>query len=129
MATVKPGRYDLSLYRGDTYQWRFLLWADPEQTDPFDLTDILVAAEVRERPGGTRITELVCVVTLPNQVDVTLNADQCGMLPTKGAWDLQLTQPGPPDVVRTVIAGQVIVTADVTESTRAPYVPPVLVTV
>lgn len=120
---MKPGRFDLDLYRGDTYQWRFLLWEDDAQTVPFDLADRTVAAEIRDRPGGHKITSLACVVALPNQVDVTLNADDCGLLPTKGAWDLQLTEPGPPDVVRTVIAGSVQVTGDVTESSRWPVEP------
>ena len=118
---MKPARYDLALYRGDTYQWRYRLWQDAEQTIPVDLAGVGVAAEIRDRPGGSKITEMPCVVTLPNIIDVMLSAIACGMLPTKGSWDLQLTYPNDPDpIVRTIVAGAVQVTADVTESTRTP---------
>lgn len=113
---MKPARYDLALYRGDTYWWRFALWQDTAQTIPVDLTGVVAAAEIRERPGGTKITPLTATITAPNLIDVTLDATACGLLPVKGGWDLQLTYPV--GSVRTVVAGSVQVTADVTESTR-----------
>ena len=33
-----PADYNLTLYRGDTGRWRFVLWADAGKTQPLDLT-------------------------------------------------------------------------------------------
>ena len=39
--------YPLRIYRGDTYRWRFMLWADPDRTVAVDLTGVVVGAEIR----------------------------------------------------------------------------------
>lgn len=113
---MKPARYDLKLYRGDTYTWRFTFWSDDDHTVPADLTTVEIAAEIRDRSAGAKVTALTCTLNPPNVVDVNLAADDCGFLPVKGGWDLQLIYPG--DIVRTVVAGSVQVTADITQSTR-----------
>jgi hypothetical protein len=111
-----PGTYALTLYRGDSYSWRFRLWNDPEKTDPADLTDVTAKAEIRDKPGGLTIMELACSVELPNIVHVDLTADLwLDWVLAKAVWDLQLTW-GTGEVV-TVVAGGVTVTADVTDST------------
>ena len=112
---MRPGRFDLDLYRGDSYAWRFQLWQDAEKTSPVDLAGAEVRSEIRDRPGGAAITELGCVVELPNDVNVTLTAEQCADCPSKGQWDLQLTFAD--GTVRTPVAGSVMTTADVTDST------------
>ena len=112
---MTPGRYDLDLYRGDSYQWRFQLWQDAEKTSPVDLAGAEVRSEIRDKPAGAVIIELACVITLPNTIDVTLSAEDCANCPSKGVWDLQAIFPG--DIVRTPVAGNVLVTSDVTDST------------
>jgi hypothetical protein len=112
---MMPGTYPLTLYRGDTYTFRVVLWADPEQTDPVDLTGATVAAEIRDKPSGTTIVSMTCTVTTPNIVDVALDADDAELVPLKGAWDLEITYPD--GTVHTVLAGAVTATADVTHST------------
>lgn len=111
-----PGVYNLELYRGDSYQWRFTLWDDAEMTEETDLTDATAACEIRDRSGGADITILDCTITLPNIIDVVFEsplwADE---VPTKGFWDLQLTWT--PNIVRTVVRGTVTVTGDITDST------------
>lgn len=109
-----PGNYQMLIYRGDSYRWQFKLWADVDKTDPLDLTGITPKAEIRDKPGGKKITPIACVVTLPNIIDATLTAVASAALTAKGSWDLQLTYSG--GDVSTVLAGPVVVTADVTDS-------------
>lgn len=112
---MMPSAYDLLLYRGDTGRFRFVFWADSAKTDPYDLSGVTVAAQIRDKPAGLKITDLACAVTLPNIVDVTLTPVASRTLPSRGAWDLQWTYAG--GDVRTVVAGKANVTDDVTDST------------
>jgi hypothetical protein len=125
---VQPGDYPLTLYRGDTYHWQFTLWTDDAKTVPADLTGATAKAEIRDTPGGSTIVATVCVITLPNIVDMQLLAAASATLPPKGVWDLQITYTSSGSVM-TVLAGQVLVTADVTDSTSglvAVAAPPVV---
>lgn len=115
---MKPGTFNLDLYRGDSYAWRFTLFEDAFSTVPVDLATATVKAEIRNASAGTTIVPLTAVITQPNIVDVSLTAIQSAALPAKGVWDLQLTFA---DLsVRTVVAGSVAVTGDVTDSVAAP---------
>jgi hypothetical protein len=111
---VTPGQYPLSLYRGDTYRWQFKLWADADRTQPADLTGVEAKAQIRDRPGGAIIVGLICTISLPNIIDVVLNAGLSVTLPQVCVWDLQLTYAS--GDVNTVLAGPVAVTPDVTDS-------------
>ena len=105
-----PGKHTLSVYRGDTRRWQFALWADADKTQPTDLTGVTVQAQIQT---STSVVSLVCSVTLPNLVNMTLNAPESkSLVPGKGVWDLQLTYPT--GDVATVIGGDVMITADVT---------------
>lgn len=110
---MQPASLPLDLYRGDSYALR-LLFTD-SNNNPIDFTGVLAKAQIRDRPAGTTIVPLTCVITLPNQIDVTLLATDSQNLPPAGVWDLQLTYAS--GDVRTPIAGPVTVTADVTDST------------
>lgn len=113
-----PAAYALEVYRGDTYQWQFVLWQDAAQTIPYDLSTVTAKAEIRDQPGGLLIVPLTLTVILPNAIEATLDAAHSSQLPVPGAfWDLQLTSAT--GWVTTVIAGAVKVTADVTDSTPA----------
>jgi len=107
-----PADFPLDLYRGDSGRWRFKFWSG---SGPYDLTGVVAKSQIRDRPGGTRIIDMLCEVTPPNIVDVALLAvDSMKLLP-KGAWDLQFTYSS--GDVMTLVAGAVTVTADVTDST------------
>lgn len=106
--------YPLGVYRGDTYRWQFVLWADAARTTAIDLTGVIVAAEIRVKTGSTPVYPLACTVTLPNIIDLELTAAQCVQLPSSGVWDLQLTYPS--GDVQTVVSGAVSVRGDVTGS-------------
>jgi hypothetical protein len=110
-----PGKYDLSLYRGDSYSWQIRLWDDADQTDPTDLTGVTVAAEIRDKSAGLQIVALDCAITPPNIIEVSMTPDMYDACPVKGVWDLQLTYTASGDV-HTVLRGAVSVTPDVTDS-------------
>lgn len=109
---MTPGQYPLTLYRGDTYHWKVMVWTDADKTLPADLSHATAKAQIRDRPGGRTIVTLGCVITVPNAVDVQLDAAASSKLPTQGAWDLQLSYTD--GVVSTILAGRVSVTPDIT---------------
>ena len=112
---MTPGKYDLTLYRGDSYEWTFKLWEDEAKLVPVDLTGAVAAAEIREKSGGTQVMALTCAITAPNIVDVALPATLwAGVLLAAGVWDLEVTFVD--GEVRTMVAGKVTVTGDVTNS-------------
>lgn len=113
---MQPANLTLYLYRGDSSLARLKLY--DINHDPVDLTDVIAKSEIRDRPAGNTVIPLDCTITLPNIVEVVLTAANSIKLPPAGVWDLQLTYLD--GEVKTVVAGQVTVTPDVTDST--PYV-------
>jgi hypothetical protein len=111
---MTPITYPLSIYRGDTYRWRFSLWQDTAKTVPVDLVGATAKAEIRAAPAGAVLATLACTIVAPNNVDVVLSSAVSKAL-TAGVWDLQLTM-GNGDI-QTPVAGGVSVTPDVTDST------------
>jgi hypothetical protein len=110
---MQPGKYDLVLYKGDTYKWTFVIWQDINKTQPADLTNVTSHAQIRPTPGGPLAAELVCVITLPNIVEVSLTeALWAGITIPSGAWDLQLVYVS--GEVKTPIGGTVTITNDIT---------------
>lgn len=111
---MTPGSFPLVLYRGDSYRWAFVLWADADKTIPADLAGVTPKAQIRDKPAGATVINLTCAVMPPNTIAVTLDAASSQTLMPAGVWDLQLTyQTGE---VATVLAGIVTVTPDVTDS-------------
>lgn len=109
-----PGKYDLNLYRGDSYAWQLKLWNDQNRTDPTVLTGAVVAAQIRDKPSGEKIVDLGCTVTAPNIINLTISPGQSASAPPKGVWDLQITFAD--STVQTPIGGTVKVIPDVTAS-------------
>ena len=112
----KPQNYPLDLYRGDSAGWSFALWADEDHTVPLDLTGVTAEAEFREKSAGTTIVTMSCTI-VGSAVEVRLPASSWVGAPPGGGWDLQLTFAD--GSVRTVVAGKVTVTPDITDSTPA----------
>lgn len=117
---MTPGKYDLNLYRGDTYAWAFALWHDVDKTDPVDLSAATVAAQIRNKAGGDTIMDMsveVEAVAPYNTITARIEAETWDTAPGlgSGAWDLQVTYAN--GDVQTVLAGKVKVTADVTRVT------------
>lgn len=106
-----PPDVPLYIYRGDSRSWRFVLWADPGRTEPFDLAGLHVAAQIRRDYDALTAVDLTVNVELPNVVIVHLSAERSARTPT-GRWDMQLTYPD--GRVTTAVRGRVAVTPDVT---------------
>src|SRR5215471_20558209 len=109
---MQPAQLPMDLYRGDSSSMR-LQFFDSSNL-PLDLTGVIAKSQIRDRPAGNTIIDLVCTLTLPNTIDVMLLAADSMNLPAAGVWDLQLTYPS--GDVRTPVAGPVSVTPDVTDS-------------
>jgi hypothetical protein len=110
---MMPGIYPVSVYRGDSLEWRVVIWTDQHRSIPLDLTFTQAKAEIREQHAAVRAYPLTCTVTLPNIIDVYLSAHTSRDLPEEGAWDLELTQI---DRVFTILRGPVVVVDDITNS-------------
>jgi hypothetical protein len=109
---VRPAVYPLSLYRGDSYKWRFVFWLDDAKTQVVDLTGASAAAQIRDKPDG-QVMAMTCAVVVPNIVDVVLPAADWASNTLKGGgWDLQVTYPS--GEVITFVAGAVTIKQDVT---------------
>lgn len=104
--------YSLEIYRGDSYARRFLLWSDTASSVPVDLTGVTAAAQIRAAPDLPVMVTPVCVVTLPNIIDLHVAAADSA-LADSGRWDLQLTYSD--GTIQTVLSGRVLVTADITQ--------------
>lgn len=112
---MEPGDYPLKLYRGDSYKWKFVVWADAEKTQPANLQGVIPAAQIRVTPVGDLLMDLICEIELPNIVKVSLPATLWAVtVPKSAAWDLELTYPA--GDVSTIIAGKVTITPDVTNT-------------
>jgi hypothetical protein len=111
---MKPAKHDLNLYRGDSYSWRFQLWADEAHTVPVNLDGATAAAEIRDETAGVKVVDLPCTIVLPNAVEFAMTPAMYETCPARGVWDLQITYSD--GWVRTSVAGSVRVTGDVTDS-------------
>jgi len=112
---MEQGEYDLNLYRGDTFSRGFRFWETTINGTPFDLTGAVAEAEFRDKPGGASVLAFTCVVTLPNTITIHLvPAQWASSTPAKGYWDLEVTFS--PTEVYTLLAGEVVVKQDITNS-------------
>jgi hypothetical protein len=106
-----PNPYNLQVYRGDSAAWRFILWTDEAHSQAVDLSNATAMAQMRDTPDSQNVIGLLCTITLPNIVDVSLDSGDSNNA-VSGQWDLQLSYPG--GTIATVVAGSVLVTPDVT---------------
>lgn len=113
---MQPADLPLEIYRGDSLKLRVTLFDQAQQ--PVDLTGVIAKSEIRDRPAGTIVIPFTCTITLPNIIELFLPSDKSQTLPPSGVWDLQLSYGS--GEVKTPLAGQVRVTADVTDSTLTP---------
>lgn len=111
---MTPGAYSLSIYRGDSYSWEFLLWQDAAKTIPMSTAGAVANAQIRNAPGGQLLAQLTTTIGSPNIVNMFLDAPTSRSLnPGLWSWDLQVTYNG--GIVQTVLAGNAAVTEDVSQ--------------
>jgi hypothetical protein len=111
-----PAQYKLSLYRGDSFQYVFRFWQDQAKTIPADLTGRTPKATLTQ--DETDI-DLPAVLTLPNEIAVTITGATWDAIPAVGfaTWDLQLVDGA--GWVQTPIVGPVWIEADITDAVEA----------
>jgi hypothetical protein len=111
---MTPGAFNLWIYRGDTYFWKFDLWHDMIRKYPINLVGAIAKMEIRDESGGRLRATCDCYIVTPNTVVATLSARQSEELTeTDGVWDLQINSIG---YISTVVRGTVTVEGDVTDS-------------
>jgi hypothetical protein len=113
-----PASKSLDLYRGDTFPFAARLWSDDAMTVPVDLSSVTPRAQIRTECElvivDSLILEIACVVELPNIVHMTIAAASWPeVVPERARWDLELVD-ATAGTVRTVLAGPVRITDDVT---------------
>jgi len=119
---MQPGNFALTVYRGDTYRWRFVLWQDADNQHAVDLTGVVPKAEIRDAPCGELVTELAVEIELPNVIHMHLDEAHSIMLRCprprepwwSGVWDLTLRWANGDR--STVLGGAVEVTPNITDS-------------
>lgn len=119
---MKPASYDIEQYQGDTLVLPMRVRAlnsNGSLGAYYNLTGWTAAAQVRLKSGNTIVQSLTVVIDSdqtanPGLLVISATAAQTGAWTTAAMiWDLQLTDTS--GQVRTVVAGAVRVTEDVTE--------------
>jgi hypothetical protein len=108
-----PGKADLLIYEGDDYS--ATVTVTNATTTPPDLTGFIAHAQIRNGPAdsNTQVIVEVTATVSTNIVTLSIPAAQTVLLSKPlYAWDLQLH--APTGETTTILAGRVIVTAEVT---------------
>jgi len=108
---MAPGKYNLTIYRGDTFAqtFRFLTGGTPE-----DLTGTTFTAQVREYPNASVAADFTVTVddALDGTVTIVMADTITATLPRRGgSWDFEGTKDG---AVQTRLYGSVVLQEDVT---------------
>lgn len=107
-----PAQYNLVVYRGDTYEWQFEIFAI--DGNPVDIKDWRFKAEIRTAVDGQLMASMneMSRDDAAGRIVLRLTNDQTRQLTSDGEWDLEaITNDG---WVRTVLFGTVTVEGDVT---------------
>ena len=106
---MSPGSCPITVYRGDT--WAMSVAVTDAAGNPIDLTGWQVRAQIRG--GDTWLVDIDAVVVDDGQrISLSLSPEKTADLPGGGVWDLETVEPG--GMVRTLLAGPVRLTEDVT---------------
>ena len=117
----KPASYPLDIYQGDTYRKRFRLNAKAPDNSPvpLDLTGWTGTSQVRTSVGGTVLIDFTVTIDAdqvenPGQFTISATDEVTALLNvTSAVWDVQFEKSGE---VRTMLAGPVVITPDVTRT-------------
>jgi hypothetical protein len=115
----RPGRYDLIVYRGDYHEWPLTLKVNTGNAENpvlqnINLTGHEFKAQIRPEPDGPVLASLDFITDdiADGHVVAYLTSAKADPLPQGNlVWDVQSTYEGR---VKTWVAGDVTVTADVT---------------
>jgi len=108
---MAPGKYNLTIYRGDTFAQTFRFLAGDV---PDDLTGWTFQAQVREYPNASVAADFTVTIedALDGTVTIAMEGAITATLPSRGgSWDFEGTKAGS---IMTRIAGSVTLVEDVT---------------
>lgn len=109
-----PSRAELLLYQGDSYAAGVIV-RNSDGT-PADITGYTALAQIRRASADTDpviAAEFTTAVTSP-LINISLTPAQTVALAGQYQWDLQIVSPA--DVVTTILAGRVRVTAEISRA-------------
>ena len=113
---MQPVRYDLEVYKGQTWEQSFTFLNDGETPTPIDLTGSTAKAEIRPADNSPVLTAsfVVSKEDASGIVYLALTSEQTASLPAGvQAWDLKIIDTN--DVVNYWVKGKVVITGRVTE--------------
>lgn len=115
---------DLEIIRNDSHQFRVevteeILYNDPDDTDPVDLTNYTFEAQIRRTYDSTVVLANGTVDSsdaVNGNLVVTFHASETDIMFPDGAgvWDLQITDDSATPLVTTTHRGTVTIVDDVT---------------
>lgn len=110
----KPFKVDITVYRGDSGSFRISV-KDPDN-NPIDISGATWDADIRVKDKDpVAVTSFVIepVVGDTSSITVSLPSENSALLTRSGVYDIQMTLN---DVVTTLIAGEIILTLDVSRT-------------
>lgn len=114
-ADLQPKRYDIAIYKGDTFKFALKFMDDATPTpNVIDLTGFTVLSQLRTYVGGViggTVSGSFTASTPGSSGIITLTLDTTALLPGDYIYDVQLTDTS--SNKRTYIGGKVTVTVDV----------------
>lgn len=109
-----PKKTNITHYRGDTLVIVVSLWNDVERTDPADLSEATIRAQVREQYEDTEVAASFDIEVTGNHITATLTPKSARDLPPRGVWDIEVDWYSDDVNVQTVAAGGIAAEPDVT---------------
>ena|SRR5215471_5979839 len=109
-----PNIFNLEIYQGDDYAAEITV-TDSDDAAAADLTGYTTQAQIRRGPADEYpdiVVRFAVAMTLPNLVTLTIPHDLTAQLVGRYIWDMQLTDPS--GYMQTLVAGDVVVTKEVT---------------
>lgn len=111
-----PDAANLDIYQGDDYVATILV--TDASGNAVNLTGYTIQAQMRLGPADSNPTiavEIVCALTPPNQITITIPHATTKTLAGRYMWDLQLVNAS--NIITTILAGGVSVTPEITRET------------
>jgi hypothetical protein len=111
-----PPKTNITHYRGDSMVLQVVLWLDSGHTEPADLSEATVRAQVRATYDSTEAAADFDVEVVGNQITANLPPKESRDLPRNGVWDLEVDWFSDDTSVQTVAGGAWVTSPDVTRN-------------
>lgn len=111
-----PPKTNITHYRGDSMTILCRLWDDAGKTEPTDLSESTVRAQVREQYDDTEVAAEFEVTVTGNEILANLPPKEARDLPPRGFWDIEVDFYSDDVRVQTVAGGAWTTQPDVTRN-------------